>query len=84
MRGRLISGWFAFNPISLSEEWGGSLDPIANTVSFETAAPGKAFVVPAIQPKASSVLFPTKPEVKDLTGVERAKLEWFEKVRRVQ
>jgi hypothetical protein len=76
--------WTAINPITLAEEWGGSLDPITNTVSFETTAPGNAFVVPPVQSKTSSGLFPDKPEAKDLTGVQRAKLDWFEKVRRVQ
>jgi hypothetical protein len=79
--------WTAKNPITLAEGWGGSLDPKTNSVTFETTAPGDAFIVPAASlSRASSApagsLFPPKPGVKDLTGVERAKMEWFEKVRR--
>ena len=67
--------WTTTDPIALAEEWGGSLDPITNMVAFATTAPGNAFVVPAVPPKASSLLFPAKPEAKEVTGVERAKLE---------
>jgi hypothetical protein len=79
--------WTAKNPMTLAEAWGGSLDPKTNTVTFETTAPGNAFIVPAASLSLASSapagrLFPPKPAVKDFTEAEKAKMEWFEKVRR--
>jgi hypothetical protein len=79
--------WTPKNPIVLAEAWRGSLEPKTNSVSFETTAPDDAFIVPAASLlQASSVpagdVFWFKPVTNEPTGVERAKMEWLEQVRR--
>jgi hypothetical protein len=79
--------WTAKNPIVLAEAWRGSLEPKTNSVAFETTAPDDAFIVPAASLlQASSIpageLFWPKPVTNEPTGVERAKMEWFEQARR--
>jgi hypothetical protein len=78
--------WTAKNPIVLAEAWRGSLEPKTNSVSFETTAPDDAFIIPAASLlQASSVPAGDawfKPITNEPTGVERAKMEWLEQVRR--
>jgi hypothetical protein len=77
--------WTEKDPIVLIEGWSGSLDPETNTVTFETSAPDNAFIIPAASLPGMSAaimheLLLPKPEAKEFTKVEKAKLVWFEKV----
>jgi hypothetical protein len=77
--------WTSDNPIALVEGWSGSLDPVTNTVTFETSAPDNSFIIPAqnLQQASAAIVNGSplsRPEATDFTGAEKAKLEWFEKV----